>query len=102
MIRGFEHQCWDPVQRLDILGADFSSQAQEIAAQFTSAVNPVETKSDNDIKRRKKNGKAKPCSYVRRLCSQKCYFQGCSIENPPLGLGGSLRADHSAQIIELK
>lgn len=53
MIRGFEHQCWDPVQRLDVPGADFPSQAQEIIAQFTSAVNPAETKSDNDVKTKK-------------------------------------------------
>lgn len=35
--------------------SDFSSQAQEITVQFTSAVNPVEIKFDNDVKAKKEN-----------------------------------------------
>lgn len=33
----------------------FSSQAQEITVQFTSAVNPVEIKFDYDVKKKKEN-----------------------------------------------
>lgn len=35
--------------------SDFSSQAQEITVQFTSAVNPVKVKFDNDVKTKKEN-----------------------------------------------
>lgn len=35
--------------------SDVSSQVQEVIVQFTTAVNPVEIKFDNDVKMRKEN-----------------------------------------------
>lgn len=57
VIRGFEHlgSCGKAGCSRSSLLSDFSSQAQEITVQFTSAVNSVEIKFDNDVKTKKEN-----------------------------------------------
>lgn len=77
-LKSFKDQCWDPIKGVDIPEADFlqiSQVAQEITAQFVYAVDPVEIRFDNDVETNTEMGKAKPCTYVRGLCCQMCYFQ---------------------------